>query len=75
MRKISDKKIEIWLAQFGANLKRLRKERGYSQIALARESGVSVGYISLVERGKADPSVLILIRLAKGLEIPLSKLF
>lgn len=75
MRKISDKKIEIWLAQFGANLKRLRKERGYSQIALAHESGVSVGYISLIERGKADPSILILMRLAKGLEIPLSKLF
>lgn len=75
MIKNTDKQIEKWLVDFGTNLKRLRKAKGYSQTALARESGVSVGYISLIERGKADPSILILNRLANGLDLSLKELF
>ncbi|MBT3392507.1 MAG: helix-turn-helix transcriptional regulator [Elusimicrobiaceae bacterium] len=75
MRKITDEKIEMWLVGFGANLRRLRKAKRFSQVVLARECGVSAGYISAIERGKADPSIIILTRLASGLVLPLSKLF
>lgn len=60
--------------QVGRNLKRVRKERGWSQEELAFESGLHRTYISGIERGARNPTVLILDRLAKTLRVKVEEL-
>lgn len=58
----------------GANLRRYRHESGLSQEGLAAEADMHRTYVSGVERGIRNPSVVILGRLADALEIPAWKL-
>ena len=58
----------------GVNLKRLRRDSGLSQEALAFESGLHRTYISGVERGVRNPTVLVLERIAVALKVPAAKL-
>ena len=51
--------------QVGVNLQRLRREKGWSQEALAFESGLHRTYVSGIERGVRNPTLLILEKLAK----------
>ena len=60
--------------QVGRNLKRIRKEKGMSQEELAFESGLHRTYISGIERGARNPTVLILARLAETLGVPMEQL-
>jgi len=61
--------------RIGWNLRRLRKEREISQEDFATDSGFDRGYISGVERGVRNPSVLVLERIASALEIDIAELF
>lgn len=61
--------------RIGWNLRRLRKEREISQEDFATDSGFDRGYISGVERGVRNPSVLVLERIAAALEVDISELF
>ncbi len=54
----------------GVNLKRLRKSRGLSQEELAFECGLHRTYISGVERGVRNPTVLVLQEIAAALDVP-----
>jgi transcriptional regulator with XRE-family HTH domain len=56
------------------NLKRLRKERGYTQGELAKKINAHMGHISRIETGKYNPSVDILIKLAEALEVTLDSM-
>ena len=58
-----------------AAVRRLRRARGLSLEALAARSGVSRSMISLVERGEASPTAVVLERLATGLDVALASLF
>lgn len=58
----------------GLNLKRLRHDRGLSQEDLAFECGLHRTYISGVERGVRNPTVLVLEQIAKALGTPASRL-
>jgi transcriptional regulator with XRE-family HTH domain len=53
----------------GARLRTARQEAGLSMRALARESGVSQPFLSLVERGQSAPSISTLYRIAAALGI------
>ncbi len=55
--------------QVGVNLQRLRREKGWSQEALAFESGLHRTYVSGIERGVRNPTLLILGKLAKTLGV------
>lgn len=59
----------------GENLRRMRKEKGMSLQALAKSSAVSVGMISQVERGLANPSMRVLTGLRRALNISMQELF
>jgi len=54
----------------GLNLKKFRLERGLSQEALAFECGLHRTYISGVERGVRNPTVLVLEQIAAALKVP-----
>lgn len=54
----------------GRNLKKYRKEAGFSQEGLALECGLHRTYVSGVERGIRNPTVVVLEQIAKPLGIP-----
>ncbi|MHA6881712.1 helix-turn-helix domain-containing protein [Ralstonia pseudosolanacearum] len=53
----------------------LRAARGYTLDALAARCGVSRSMISLIERGAASPTAVVLDKLAAGLGVSLASLF
>jgi transcriptional regulator with XRE-family HTH domain len=60
--------------RLGLNLKQLRSRRGWSQEQFAFEAGVHRTYISDLERGARNPSILLLEKLAVALDVPASEL-
>ena len=58
----------------GLNVKQYRKKRGLSQEGLALECGVHRTYVSGVERGIRNPTVVVLERIARALDEPPSRL-
>lgn len=60
--------------QVGLNVRRLREARGWSQEELAFECGLHRTYISGVERGVRNPTVLVLNDLAIALRVQPSRL-
>lgn len=59
---------------FGEELRAARKERGLTQEALALEAGVERNYVSLIELGRNSPSVRMLFKLCRVLEVQPSDL-
>ena len=49
------------------NMKRLRKERGWSQEALADEAGLDRTYISGIERHVRNPTITVVERISIAL--------
>lgn len=61
--------------QFGNTVRRLRGNQGWSQEDLAEFSGLHRTYISGIERGVRNPSLSIIIQVAKALKVHPSLLF
>jgi transcriptional regulator with XRE-family HTH domain len=55
--------------KFAANLKSERMRKKLSQESLAHKAGLSVSYISMLERGQRTPPLDTLETLAKALSI------
>ena len=53
----------------GENIKRRREEKGLSQEELANIAGFDRTYISLIERGKRNLSLLNICRFAKAFDV------
>jgi transcriptional regulator with XRE-family HTH domain len=58
----------------GGHLRRLRGRRGLSLERLAQASGVSRAMLSQVELGRSTPTVNVLWRIARALQVPFSAL-
>jgi len=54
---------------FGENIKKIREEKGFSQEELANIAEFDRTYISLIERGKRNLSLLNICKFAKALEV------
>lgn len=53
----------------GRNFARLRREKGLTQEEIETRSGFSQQYLSSLERGRRNPTVITLYELAQALEI------
>ena len=58
----------------GRNLRSLRVRRGYSLERLAKASGVSRAMLGQIELGKSVPTISLLWKVAKALDVPFSAL-
>lgn len=63
------------LAVFGLNVRKTRKALGLSQQILARKAGLSRTYVSGVECGMRNLTLLNVVRIAKALGISITALF
>lgn len=53
----------------GKNFARLRREKGLTQEQIEERSGFSQQYLSGLERGKRNPTVITLYELAQALDV------
>jgi transcriptional regulator with XRE-family HTH domain len=58
----------------GLNLQNLRRDKGLSQEELSHRAQVHQTYLSGVERGKRNPSVMVLARIAAALDVDVEDL-
>lgn len=60
--------------KFGKRLAEIRGSKGIAQEKFAFDIGVDRTYISYIERGKRNPSLFVLWKMAKSLKVKLSEL-
>jgi transcriptional regulator with XRE-family HTH domain len=63
-----------WRIILGKNVRRLRQQKRLTQEKLAFEAEIDLTYIGGIERGKRNPSLLVMARIADALSVPLAKL-
>lgn len=62
------------LVRLGNRIRKLRRQRGLTQVVFAEKVGLDRSFIADVERGKRNISILNLDLIAKGLKVSLSQL-
>jgi transcriptional regulator with XRE-family HTH domain len=62
------------VVEVGGRVKRLRTQAGLTLEEFAAQSGVSRAMLSKVERGEKSPTLAIIVRIAKGLNVSMSTL-
>lgn len=62
------------LAVFGLNVRRRRETLGLSQLKAAEKADLDPTYISGIERGVRNPSLLSMVRVAKALKVTVAEL-
>ncbi|WP_148613774.1 helix-turn-helix domain-containing protein [Nocardioides rubriscoriae] len=60
---------------FGENVGRIRRDRGWTQEDLAERAELHRSYLASIETGVRNPSLDVIVRLAKGLRVPVAELF
>jgi transcriptional regulator with XRE-family HTH domain len=67
--------VTVDIPPVGANVRRLRRARGWSQETLARNAGVTLNSVSRLENGThSAPSLQSLYAYAQALDVPVSRL-
>ncbi len=64
-----------WPRIIGTNLRQLREARGLTQEQLAGEADVAMRHVGRIERGEANPSVMMRVKLATVLGVRPGALF
>jgi transcriptional regulator with XRE-family HTH domain len=69
----------MWIMQnestkLGLNPKRIRTKKNISQGDIAKELGVSRGFISTIENGKTNPTLATITKLAKAVKVSIDEL-
>lgn len=71
MNRLTDQKSRI---EFGEKLKQAREKKGMSQAQVANLVETHPNYYARIERGNANPSLDILLKIAKVLDIKSSSM-
>lgn len=61
-------------ARLGLNVRRLREEKGWSQEDYADRAGIHRTYVSDIERGRRNPTVTVVEKLAGPLGVSAAEL-
>ena len=64
----------LYFVEIGKNIVYLRNKRGITQEQLALRAAMSVSYLRIVEHSLANPTIDVLDRLARVLDVPLPML-
>ncbi len=68
------KRSQEILAAFGARIRELRKEHGFSQEGFADHCGLDRTYLGGIERGQRNVSLMNIEIIAKGLDLSIAEL-
>jgi len=60
--------------RLAANVRRLRKQTGLSQEKFAIEHGIDRTYVSAIERGRRNPTIVVVERIAIALGVDVIEL-
>jgi transcriptional regulator with XRE-family HTH domain len=63
-----------WRRILGRNIAKARRRKGLTQEKLAFDAKIDLTYMGGIERGKRNPSLMVMARIAESLSIPLPKL-
>lgn len=69
---MTDEQILKTIAE-NIRIERLRKR--FSQEKLAESIGISTKYLNMIENNKTNPTILIIVRICKTLQIDLNTLY
>lgn len=72
MEKIDKLNINV---EMGKRIEYLRKQKKFTQEELAFRSNINKNYLCDIEKGRRNPTLIILKKIANGLEITLEELF
>ncbi len=61
--------------QLGVIVRKLREERKLSRPTLSEISGVNEKYLGKIERGECSPSLFIINKISRSLNLKLSEIF
>lgn len=74
-RKLTNMKTQLNEGdKFGQRLKRIRFEKGLTQIELSRLSGITNVQIARYEKNTAQPTMMVIRKLSKALEMEVDEL-
>lgn len=66
--------MEDWRVRLGRNVKRWRLERGLTQEKLAVDAEIDLTYLGGIERGRRNPTIIVVARLAAALDVKVADL-
>lgn len=61
--------MQDWRVIVGGNIRRRRLELGLTQEQVALEAEIDLTYMGGIERGRRNPSLLVLVRVAMVLKV------
>lgn len=62
------------LEKLGVKIRKMREQKGIDQKSFAFYCGLGRTQLHMIEKGKTNPKLLTLKKVADGLEVPLSEL-
>jgi transcriptional regulator with XRE-family HTH domain len=68
-------KFDTPQARFAANVERIREQRKLTQEQLGWAAGIHQTAVARIESGERKPTLNTIFKLARGLDVPPSKLF
>lgn len=66
--------MDDWRGIVGKNVRRHRQIAGLTQEQLAFEARIDLTYVGGIERGRRNPSLLVMVRIAEALKVELESL-
>lgn len=72
---IASKKILDYQKKFGMQLKKIRQDKGMSQLDLASYSNLEKTSISRIENGRTNTTLKTMVILSESLNVELKELF
>lgn len=72
---VNYKRNDEYLKAFGANLRKLRAEKGFTLTSLAQDAEMEIRQLGRIESGEINTTISTVLSLAKALDVHVSDLF